>query len=40
MYASAAKEGWLDSEGTGKDEVFSINGYGDGVVAGWATSKR
>ena len=37
---SAAKEGWLDSEGTGKDEVFSINGYGDGVVAGWATSKR
>jgi hypothetical protein len=37
---AAEKEGWLGSEVEGKEEVFSINGYGEGVVAGWVESKE
>jgi hypothetical protein len=37
---SAEAEGWLDSEGTsGSSEVrYSINGYGEEIVAGWTKS--
>jgi hypothetical protein len=37
---AAAKEGWLESEGAGKDEVFFIAGYGEGVLAGWVTEGK
>jgi hypothetical protein len=34
----AESEGWLDSDGTAgsSDVTYSINGYGEGIVEGWA----
>lgn len=36
---NAEGEGWIDSAGKAgsSDATFSINGYGEGVLAGWAT---
>ena len=31
---AAREEGWLDSEGTGRAELFSINGFGEDAVSG------
>jgi hypothetical protein len=36
----AATEGWLDLHGTGRDQTFSINTYGEGIVQGWAKDKE
>ncbi|MBS1895557.1 MAG: hypothetical protein JST59_30015 [Actinobacteria bacterium] len=35
----AESEGWIDSSGPGRSSKFSINGYGEGVLAGWMTTK-
>jgi hypothetical protein len=35
----AEGEGWIDSSGSGRSSKFSINGYGEGVLAGWTTAE-
>lgn len=39
---AAEGEGWLDSQGKSgsPNATFSINGYGEGIVAGWASNKK
>lgn len=36
----AETEGWLDSTGTGPSAKFFINGYGEGIVAGWVQADK
>lgn len=39
---AAEAEGWLDSQGKpgSPDMTYSINGYGEGIVAGWVTKNE
>ncbi|MBF6621256.1 MAG: hypothetical protein ITG02_13640 [Patulibacter sp.] len=38
---AAKSEGWLDSDGADKspNTTYSVNGYGEGVIGGWAKSE-
>jgi hypothetical protein len=40
--AAAESEGWIDAQGKARSPVrtYSINGYGEGIVAGWKTKKE
>lgn len=39
---AAEAEGWLDSKGKSgsPDATFSINGYGEGIIAGWVVPSK
>lgn len=37
---SAETEGWIESEGSGRDERFSVSTYGEGQLATWVADKE